>query len=286
MKAVKIETLDLRPAVVLKTGHITEIIVYEWPQTCRIRRLDADHYIRLMEDTGEVYEVEHTGNRADALRRVRTSIRHVRRIINANFSGDPRREAWVTVTYAENVRETERVYRDWKAAIRDLRKTWPDLQYIAVLEPQERGAWHIHALLKRGGGAELRGLTKKRLRDAWPHGQQVGVERVDCADNLGAYLSAYLSNAPEPGAEAKGKCYAKGARLHLYPPGCNFYRCSRGIQLPEPERCTATEAETVAASLGKPCYESVHDVMIRTPAGEDVVVQKVWIRQYNAKRQD
>jgi len=155
--AVKNATTDLRPAMVLTTGHITEIMVYEWPQSCRIRKVDADHYIKLYENTGEVYDMEHTTSRADALRRMRNSIRHVRRIINANFVGDPRREAWVTVTYAENVRDTDRVYIDWQAAIRNLRRTWPDLEYIAVLEPQERGAWHIHALLKRSGGAELRG---------------------------------------------------------------------------------------------------------------------------------
>lgn len=55
----------------------------------------------------------------------------------------------LTLTYRENVTDRERVAKDFKEFVRRVNKLKSKglrkLDYVAVLEPQERGAWHIHA---------------------------------------------------------------------------------------------------------------------------------------------
>src|SRR5690606_20448669 len=87
------------------------------------------------------------------------------------------------------------------------------------------------------------------LYDIWGHGW-VRIKSLKNVDNIGAYLSAYLTdielNDSNIIAAAKNKMeiktvevegvskkYIKGGRLHLYPPGMNLYRKSKGIKFPE-----------------------------------------------------
>ena len=46
----------------------------------------------------------------------------------------------------------------------------------------------------------------------------------------------------------KSKAVIKGARLKLYPPGFNLFRCSRGVK--RPEVCQMTEQEAQAEVSG------------------------------------
>jgi hypothetical protein len=107
----------------------------------------------------------------------------------------------------------------------------------------------------------------------WGHGG-VNIKRLDSSDNIGAYLSAYLSNLPTDSKTETEKSYIKGARLHLYPPGMNFYRCSRGIKKPEWQKKNA------ATRVGAPVYRKI--IKIENDAGEHV--QTIEYLQYNTKR--
>lgn len=52
------------------------------------------------------------------------------------------------------------------------------------------------------------------------------------------------------------KAVIKGARLKLYPPGFNLYRCSRGVK--RPEVCQMTEQEAQTEVSGMPLtYEKI-----------------------------
>ena len=220
-------------------------------------RIDADHYVIL--ETGEVREMEHGDKRTDNLHSLRRSMATLRGLINANFGGDAealKSQAWLTLTYRENVRDAARVGRDWQAFIRWVRtETGAPLEYIAVIEPQRRGAWHLHVMLLRTDGGELY-VPQARLLAAWrkvaaretPPEKLTGgktsgglhIHRLEGIDNLGAYLSAYLCD--EDGA--------KGERLHLYPTGLHFYRPSKGIKRPTMEEyATLEDAMEAAAAL-------------------------------------
>ena len=115
------------------------------------------------------------------------------------------------------------------------------------------GAWHSHLLL-RFNDIDKVYIENEKMRNLWGHGF-VTVRSLKDVDNIGAYLSAYLSdveltdeniirafenqdtiNIVAREVEGKEKKFIKGGRLHLYPSGMNLYRKSKGIKFPERKR--------------------------------------------------
>lgn len=50
----------------------------------------------------------------------------------------------LTLTYAENVLERERIRRDVDVMLKRIKRLIPDFSYVCVFERQKRGAWHAH----------------------------------------------------------------------------------------------------------------------------------------------
>ena len=93
---------------------------------------------------------QHNQNRAGDMASVAQSLKRLRDVINANLENSER-ALWVTLTYAENMTDTKRLYKDfhafWKRFLRYLKRGGhPGAEYIAAAEPQGRGAWHLHCL--------------------------------------------------------------------------------------------------------------------------------------------
>lgn len=239
-------------------------------------RIDADHYCRT--DTGEILPImKRADKRTDNIASLKRSMSNLRDIINANFGlavDRPRvASAWITVTYRENVRDTVRVCEDWEAFIRWVRNYHKaKVEYITVIEPQRRGAWHLHGLIFRPDGQSVF-IPHGEMLKAWrsiaarktpaalltnEDGTQKSAGGLhvhsleDGGDNIGAYLSAYLTNED-------GK---KGSRLSLYPAGLKYYRVSQGCARPQTRReATAREAIRKAAeTAGTPTFESIYRI--------------------------
>lgn len=207
------------------------------------------------EITGEIKEFNRTDNRSENLNGLAKSMKAVRDLINCNVV-DPSCVRWVTLTYAENMTDTKRLYTDTDKFIKRLKyyhnkNGLEDFEYIHIVEPQGRGAWHIHGLWIYKNKAPY--LPNNDIADLWQHGF-VTVKKLDEVDNVGAYITAYLCDVPveeyegtaqpkqiktvevenEDGKKVKKK-YVKGGRLHLYPSKMNFYRTSRGVKRPTVE---------------------------------------------------
>ena len=107
------------------------------------------------------------------------------------------------------------------------------------------------------------------MADIWRHGF-VSIKALDSnIDNIGAYLTAYLSDLDiESGVplshdllqgeirevqteQAENKHVIKGARLKLLPVGLNIYRCSRGIKKPLVEKMSYGDALEEISSTGQ-----------------------------------
>lgn len=188
----------------------------------------------------------------------------MRDIINANLE-NPDNALWVTLTYAENMRDEKRLYTDFHAFWKWFRryqehKRQPPALYIAAAEPQGRGAWHLHLLLLFPGKAPF--IPNAEMAQLWGHGF-TKVKGLTSVDNPGLYLTMYMSDmeiteAAQAGAMSANikevdvigadgtrqkKSIVKGARLHMYPPGFNIYRTSRGIKRPTVSIMTEDEAQ-------------------------------------------
>lgn len=232
----------------------------------RYRKLDKDTMIDIV--TGEIVGINHTKTRGEQVQSLRRSIRNLRMIINANFFGQLN-ELFITLTYAENMQDIKRLYRDYEVFYKRLNRRYKGygFEYIAVPEPQLRGAWHLHVLLK-AMNKEYLYIPNDEIAKLWGHGF-TKTKRLTGVDNIGAYLSAYLTNLYD---EDTGTS-TKGARLYFYPVGMNLYRSSRGIKKPE----------IVKGNLGLDDRYKVYEKQFEITQGDEVV-NKVTIKQYNLNR--
>ena len=232
-----------------------------------IKTLSKDLY---MDSEGIVYEFKHNNTRADDLDNVRKSMAYARCVINANCM-HPERLRWLTLTYAENMQDVQRLYVDLKRFIVKMRKFYGHFEYIAAVEPQGRGAWHCHCIMIFPDVAPF--LENRQVADLWGQGF-INVKAVADVDNIGAYLSAYMADVEvEAGAEATGaivertvegqiKRFIKGARLSMYPKGIHIYRYSRGLKKPETIVCRYDKALTIAEELGtSKHYEALSSIV-------------------------
>jgi hypothetical protein len=278
LKVEKIDNVEIFPDDKIKLTTMGN--VYEVLRMDRINKkscilvLDKDSYIDLR--TGERKEFEHHENRACDRNELRKTMRRLRGIINANCA-DVSRCRWITFTYQDNMTDTERLYSDCKKLIKRVRYHLGHFEYIHVVEPQGRGAWHIHALWIFADKAPF--IDSAWLRNVWGNGF-VTVKKLENVDNVGAYLTAYLCDCEiedytryvfeknhlslpddisvitsqfsgddilvkevEQDGKKVSKRLVKGGRMYMYPPNFNLYRASRGIQKPIEEYLTYENAQ-------------------------------------------
>ena len=247
---------------VLDTGVAIEttVTLMNYSGGCPIRKLDADHYEVVR--TKEIKEFKHTSKRTDNINSIACSMQKLRNIINYNVT-DPQKVTWLTLTYAECMRDYHRLYDDFRKFNMRLRyycakHSLPHYEYIAVCEPQARGAWHMHVILVWCSD-KAPFIANETIAKIWGNGFTKTTAVKGNIDSLGYYLSAYLTDLPldealetnadfSNGVKTKNdKQYAKAARLHLYPSGINFYRCSKGIKRPKPCYLSKYEADQMLA---------------------------------------
>ena len=227
-----------------KQGNITEVMYQSSVnKKCYVKKLNKNQYIDLK--TGEVKDFIHGTSRASDLNNVRASLRRLRELINTNVTNNNHCK-WITLTYAENMTDQKRLYKDFEKFTKRLKYHIKDtFEYIVAMEPQGRGAWHCHLILIFNNNAPY--IANKQLAEIWGLGF-VSVKAMKEMDNLGAYLTAYLGDMEtngiiqdrdiiktvevEKNGKKESKAVVKGGRLPLYPQGFNIYRCSKGIKKP------------------------------------------------------
>lgn len=239
-----------------------------------VRNLGKGRYINI--NTGQWGRYRSSEQRSQNADSLRKTFRKLRALINNNFEGT-QNELAITLTYAENMTDHEKLHRDFKAFYKRLCRRYGKLEYLNVVEPQARGAWHCHVLLKSPDKGTPLFIPADDLAQIWGHGF-VKVRRMESVTNLGAYLSAYLGDVEicqdnddylktltgsyeikEVEKDGQTKRYVKGARLHLYPSGMNIFRKSRGIIEPQAERLPywAAKKKTGAAT---PVYKTASEI--------------------------
>ncbi len=293
---------------VVTMGHVIETIAMARKASeLPVQRLTKDTY--LDKRTGEVCEYVHGETRADSLDSVRRSLEQIRALVNANVT-DPECCRWVTLTYADNMTDALVLYHDfekfWKKFCRWCKKNGTEKpEYISVIEPQGRGAWHVHAFFIWPHKAPFIS-NNDVLWPMWGHGF-TKIKAIKDVDNIGAYFSAYLADIPlddlagfsqeeqsrlfggclvaekeftDDSQRTKKKQFVKGGRLRLYPAGMNLYRKSAGIVLPTVEKMTYSEAKEKVSSA-KLTFSRSYAVVDDDDGSTVNVISKSY---YNTKR--
>jgi len=278
---LKVQEVNYVPA-----GHEEALISYEGDNyiTIRhmqkevkthVRRIDKDRYQVLK--TGEVKEYNRMSkeNKQNARRSaLNRTFGELRGLIRTNFVSEGENgensQLFITLTYAENMQDEKRLYSDFQNFIDALKYAYSEHKflYIAVMEPQGRGAWHVHLLL-RSMNQKWLWIDKERVSTIWKKGYTT-TSRLKC-DDVGSYFTAYFtglvsethyndrSKNPDDDFEdwtseeilkseqlsvemdelyrkmtgSERKTVEKGKRLDMYPKGMRFYRCSQNVKRPE-----------------------------------------------------
>jgi len=275
---------------VTKMNHIVEIQHMEkMSNGSSIRKLDKHRYVDIRD--GEIREFEKfSEKRSDNFNSLRKTFKTLRYLINNNFTGVGN-ELHITLTYKKNMTDTKQLYEDFKNFMKRFRysfKEYGSIDYLTVIEPQERGAWHHHLLVRFNDVEDKVFLNPNAVREIWGHGF-IKIKTLEGVDNIGAYLSAYLADVElKDESRATGeevtkvvdgveKKFIKGGRLHRYPNGMNLYRTSRGIKKPDRVDMAYSDIKKVVGSA-KPHYtKSIH---IETEDFNNVITYE----QYNTKR--
>jgi len=280
---------------VTKMNHLTEIQhMAKMNNSATIKKIDKDNYIDL--STGEIKQYTHIENRSESYNSLRQTFKKIRYLVNNNFTGR-KNELFVTLTYAENMTDNKRLYSDMEKFIKKIRykyKDRTDIDYLTIVEPQGRGAWHSHILM-RFNGLKSAYVPFSEVSDMWGHGT-VTVQRLQNIDNIGAYVSAYLADveltekttitALQEGREiverevnGESKKFIKGGRLHMYPTSTNLYRKSKGIEFPERKKMTYENAKKIVGSA-KPHYSARYEI-----ENQDFE-NTIQYQQFNSKRKN
>ena len=251
--------------------------------------------------TGEIKDVEHHNTRKDNKKGLYKTFANARAVINANVT-DVSKVRWCTLTYAENMTDPKRLYEDfrnfnWRFQYYCKQKGYSKPEYIVMMEPQGRGAWHAH-LLYIWQDQKAPYISNQEFREMWGHGF-VRIKKLDNVDNVGAYLTAYLGDMEidemdvskavgkqckvvevedEDGKKVK-KAIVKGARLDLYPANFNMLRCSRGVKRPVAEMMSQEEASKKVSAATK-TFESAIKLTDHENDFETVIIRE----QYNKVR--
>ncbi len=264
MKRTKLDATEINICkdsivTVAKMGLVTEIQFMSFMNTePKIKKINEKEYVVV--ETGEIKPFEKKAEtRDETLNSLRKTMKKIRELITTNVV-DPDKIRWVTITYRENVRDTKKLYNDFRKFHQRFRyhleKNGIEIpEYIAIAEPQLRGAWHLHVLyIWQIQSAPF--IPNSEFSKLWG----LGFTKVKALDknnfDVGSYLCAYLQDLEldeesstyfpdDPktiktvsNPHGKEKRIAKGMRMYLYPAKMNIFRHSRGIRLPE--KFTAT----------------------------------------------
>lgn len=272
-----IELTDSSPVEVIRMNNVTEVrYIAGRNNSISIKKINADEYVDL--ETGEIKQYKKSEVRTENLNSLLRTFRNLRMLINNNFKGS-NHEAMLTLTYKENMTDFHRLGRDFANFRHKLNRIYPGFQYIRIAEPQGRGAWHLHVLIKVEDQEFY--IKNDDLAKMWGQGFTF-VKHLSNIDNVGSYVSAYLSDIPvNPDDELKDgkpKKVIKGGRLHMYPTNMRLYTKSKGIELPK--SFFTSYGQIKKANLGKLVFDN--SKVIRDDSGK--IVTKVKSLQFNRKR--
>ena len=308
MRKIEFEKLDQIPeknpnvlVKVMEMGNVVEV-QYMSRRNCKqtIQMLPGGEQFVICA-TGEVKEIEHHATRKDNKKGLYKTFANARAVINANVT-DVSKVRWCTLTYAENMTDPKRLYTDFEKFNKRFQyyckqKGYSKPEYIVMMEPQGRGAWHAH-LLYIWQDQKAPYISNQDFREMWGHGF-VRIKKLDNVDNVGAYLTAYLGDMEinemdlskavgkqckvvevedEDGKKVK-KAIVKGARLDLYPANFNMLRCSRGVKRPLAEMMSQEDAYKKVSAATK-TFESAIKLVDNENDFESIIIRE----QYNKVR--
>lgn len=271
-KSRKIEEWTLEDnrivSAIIQNNEYADITVMERKTKLNVKKINKTEYVNL--STGEVKEYNLSKNKCN-IESIRKTFKELIYLIRHNFTVGSENQLFITLTYAENITDKNKLYKDFEKFYKKLKRRYKDMKfdYILVAEPQERGAWHIHLMLKADKPLYIHDSV---IRELWGHGI-TQTERLK-GDDVGKYYVAYFTNLEIEAKDerSKEKKYVKGARLQLYPSGMKIYRTTKGIK--KPLKIDVTFGE-LKEQFGVPIWKQEYKIF-KAENGNEEIVNKLY----------
>lgn len=139
-------------------------------------------------------------NRGKIAQRARQT---VRRYANAN----PQLNKFLTLTFAENITDLDYARYEFDKFIKRVKTRYATFQYIVVVEFQKRGSVHFHLL------CNLPYIKVNKFASVWKHGF-IKINKLDNVDNVGAYITKYMTKDNIDERLVGRKCYSMSKGLN------------------------------------------------------------------------
>lgn len=147
----------------------------------------------------DIFKEKQEKNRSDTLVKAK---KNLRRLINSNVDRYGETTKFLTLTYAENVTDVKLSNYNFKKFVQRLNyKLSIKLKYSVVIEFQKRGAIHYHVV-----AYNLPYVPSDVLEDIWGYGF-IKVNKIDHVDNVGAYITKYMTKDNDDPRLKGNKCY-------------------------------------------------------------------------------
>ena len=133
------------------------------------RFIRINQYEYIDKETGEIKKYKKTETRNQSPNELRKTFKNLRRTINSNFTGTDS-EKHITLTFSTQSIDPKSVHTEFKRWWRTMKKLFPTLEYICILEPNDiQGNWHLHILVKSMNNESL-DISQELLNRTWRHG--------------------------------------------------------------------------------------------------------------------
>lgn len=184
-------------AKVIVSGHIIEVYSYEIPvqfgkKSCKKEQLayhESTHDVD--PETGEIRRKDYSYDPESARQaNCRRAKNNLRRLLISNFDN---RSTFITLTFrngsVQDVTDVKECNIAFRQFIKRMRRRYGGFKYCTVIEFQDtngRGAVHYHVV------ADIPYVHYEKLAEIWENGF-IGINRIDHVDNVGAYITKYMT---------------------------------------------------------------------------------------------
>lgn len=197
---------------VIKAGNVVELIHYSegylkgFSKTKSSGSKNRDHQEDKEKENKEILEKEKESEESIRARSSKRAAKKLIRIINANANqyGKNLTSKFLTLTFAEDVKDLEVANKEFKAFIRRLnysiyKERINRLKYTAVWELTEKERIHYHVIFYNMPFIKIDKIVK-----IWKNGIAY-INAIDKVDNIGLYIAKYMSKPDERYLQEKFK---------------------------------------------------------------------------------
>lgn len=195
-----------------------------------IKRISKNEYVKV--ETGEVFKYNTNANKTDNTVSIKKSLKNLRKLILNNFVEFE--SLFITLTYKDEMFDFAQAVQDYTKFFESLKKHYKhyNLKYLRIIEPTDKGNWHIHVLLKSAKKVDKFYISQEIVQNIWKHGS-VKVEQIHNTEGLANYFCTYSNDDKALTEKAKPKHVKKQERWKYYPYRARIFAKSNDIVYPK-----------------------------------------------------